>query len=125
MSVIRQRFDPEMIKDITRAVLDELEQIDIRRKISRGQQVAITVGSREIAGIAEVARTVVDFVRSCRGVPFIVPAMGSHGGATAAGQSSLLAGLGIIERNTSLSVSGDWVPTTFDCDGNLISPFVK
>ncbi|MDR1536295.1 MAG: nickel-dependent lactate racemase [Planctomycetota bacterium] len=58
-------------------------------------RIAITAGSRGIANVVSITRTLADFVRECGGVPFIVPAMGSHGGATAEGQLRLLAELGI------------------------------
>ncbi len=104
MALIRQQFDPARIEDIPRAVADELERIDVRRKISKGRQVAITAGSRGIAGIAAVTRAVADVVKACGGVPFIFPAMGSHGGATADGQKSLLASLGITEASMGCEI---------------------
>lgn len=64
-----------------------------------GKQVAIGIGSRGVAGIVEIARSLVRLVQSSGGHPFIVPAMGSHGGATAAGQLEVLAGLGITQES--------------------------
>lgn len=63
------------------------------------KRVAITVGSRGIAGIAEITRACVDFLKSRQAQPFLVPAMGSHGGATATGQADLLARFGITEAS--------------------------
>jgi uncharacterized protein (DUF362 family) len=60
-------------------------------------RVAIAVGSRGIAHLPEMVRAVVSWVTDRGGQPFIVPAMGSHGGATAEGQQAVLAGYGITE----------------------------
>ena len=59
--------------------------------------VAVTAGSRGIRNVDIITRSVVNFVKSRGATPFIVPAMGSHGGATAEGQRQLLAGYGITE----------------------------
>lgn len=62
-----------------------------------GAEVAVAVGSRGIAGIAGIARTTVATLREMGLQPFVVPAMGSHGGGTAEGQVQVLARLGITE----------------------------
>ena len=64
-----------------------------------GKRVAIGIGSRGVAGIVEIARSLVRLVQASGGSPFIVPAMGSHGGATAAGQLEVLAGLGVTQES--------------------------
>lgn len=97
MAVIEQTFDPFRIADVPAAVRGELDRLGIRGDIGGGRTVAITAGSRGISDIAAVLRAVVAFVASCGGRPFIFPAMGSHGGATAEGQRHLLAGYGITE----------------------------
>ncbi|WP_372725820.1 lactate racemase domain-containing protein, partial [Novipirellula sp.] len=66
-------------------------------RLRPGQTVAIAVGSRGIADLPTLVSAVVDFIKRCGGVPVIVPAMGSHGGATAEGQAALLRSLGIEE----------------------------
>jgi hypothetical protein len=104
MAMIQQTFDPECIDDIHARVFQELERIGVRQKVMPGQEVAITAGSRGIANIAEVIRAVVDFVVSCGAAPFIFPAMGSHGGATAEGQASLLANLGITSSTMGCEI---------------------
>ncbi|WP_019534490.1 lactate racemase domain-containing protein [Paenibacillus ginsengihumi] len=69
----------------------------IRTKINPGQRVAVAVGSRGIANIKEIVACVVSEVKKLGGEPFIVPAMGSHGGATDEGQAEVLAHYGITE----------------------------
>ncbi len=65
--------------------------------IHKGDRIAITAGSRGIADYQKIMRKTVSLVKQAGGIPFIVPAMGSHGGATAEGQVALLAHLGITE----------------------------
>jgi len=99
MALIEQSFDPAYIPDVPAAVRAELTRAGIRGKIKKGQTVAVTAGSRGISDITAVTLAVVDFIKTCGGRPFIFPAMGSHGGATAEGQEKLLAGYGITESS--------------------------
>lgn len=68
-----------------------------RLRLRPGARIAVAVGSRGIAGLAGIVRAVVDELRSAGAHPFIIPAMGSHGGATPEGQRSVLAGYGVTE----------------------------
>ena len=72
--------------------------------IPSGAHIAIAVGSRGIANIAAIVRITVDAVKEAGSVPFIVPAMGSHGGATAEGQQQVLASYGISEASVGAPV---------------------
>jgi len=72
--------------------------------VQPGQRIAIAVGSRGISRVAEVIREVVKLLHAAGALPFIVPAMGSHGGATAQGQTELLAGYGVSEANLGVPV---------------------
>lgn len=94
---VRQKFDDTRVELIEREVQHAMvSSVPMQlHRIHRGQSVAIAVGSRGISQIATIVKGVVDFVRQQGGVPFIFPAMGSHGGATAEGQAALLAGYGI------------------------------
>ncbi|WNV75077.1 DUF2088 domain-containing protein [Geodermatophilus sp. DSM 44513] len=69
-----------------------------------GDSIALAVGSRGIAGIQTIVQSCVSALREAGGEPFIVPAMGSHGGATPAGQQQVLAGLGITEESVGAPV---------------------
>lgn len=93
----RQEFPRPVIptRDIPAAVARELSREPFRSKLRPGMEIAVTAGSRGIANVALITRSIVDFVRSCGATPFIVPAMGSHGGATAEGQLEVLASYGI------------------------------
>jgi len=95
----RQTFERSRIlpSEIREAVWREMKQEVFAKKIKPGMQIAITAGSRGIANVDLITKAIVDFVKFRGGIPFIVPAMGSHGGATAAGQIEVLAGYGITE----------------------------
>jgi len=104
MARVRQNFNTQPIQDIAAAVKAELRRIEIDRIIGPGQHVAITAGSRGIANIADVLKAVVAELTALGAKPFIFPAMGSHGGATARGQAGLLAHYGITEENVGAPV---------------------
>lgn len=93
MFKIRQRFDNTCIGNIEAVVKAELDRLGLRPE--KGARIAITAGSRGIDNIARVIKACASYVRSLGAEPFIVPAMGSHGGATAEGQTRVLADLGI------------------------------
>lgn len=101
---VRQELDTTEITDIPGAVAEAVRAPHIASRIPEGGQVAIAVGSRGIDRIAEVTAAVVAEVRRLGGEPFIVPAMGSHGGATAEGQVAMLAHLGVTEETVGAPI---------------------
>src|SRR5437899_2668594 len=94
---IRQALPSDRVDDVAATVRAELQRIGLAARLQSGWTVAITAGSRGIADIPLVTRTVADVVRAAGAEPFVVPAMGSHGGATVAGQRHVLAEYGITE----------------------------
>ena len=82
--------------DIDRTLEGEWERLGLAAQV-RGKRIALGFGSRGIASIDDIARKLVALVKQSGGEPFIVPAMGSHGGGTPAGQIEVLDGLGINE----------------------------
>jgi len=94
---VRQDVDAPRIDDVAGEVDRELSALNLGEKISAGETVAITAGSRGIANIALITKSVVEHFKKLGAVPFIVPAMGSHGGGTAEGQRAILEGYGITE----------------------------
>ena len=90
----RPKIEPEEIPGIIESLLS---QGKFSSKVKPGMRIAITAGSRGIANVALTTKCIADFVRSRGAHPFIVPAMGSHGGATAEGQRAILEGYGITE----------------------------
>src|SRR3954447_23914541 len=94
---VRQALDATDIGDVRSAISEQFQHRDVGERILPGWRVAITAGSRGIDRIDEVVRAVVEEVRQRGAEPFIVPAMGSHGGATAEGQRDVIAHYGINE----------------------------
>jgi hypothetical protein len=96
---VKQLFDRTRIDtaDIPEAVFAELSRPELGNPVKGGMRIAITCGSRGVANVAVITRAVADFVKSRGARPFVVPAMGSHGGATAEGQRALLEGYGVTE----------------------------
>ncbi|MEI8018855.1 MAG: lactate racemase domain-containing protein [Schlesneria sp.] len=92
---LRQTFDARRVTDISGEVARQLDSLNLKEQIRPNQSVAITAGSRGIAHIGQITRAVVDHIKGLGANPFIVPAMGSHGGGTAAGQTQLLEHYGI------------------------------
>ena len=95
---IRQEFKTNPIKDIPGTVRSELAKLRLHKTISPGSSVAITAGSRGIANIDTVISAVVNELKKIGARPFIVPTMGSHGGATAEGQKMVLEKYGITKE---------------------------
>jgi hypothetical protein len=101
---VQQVFDKTKLDDAYAAVSAGLRGLGLDRKIAPGARIAITAGSRGIHNLVRMTRATVDTVKAMDGRPFIVPAMGSHGGATDEGQRSLLAELGISETTMGCPV---------------------
>lgn len=95
---VRQRFEAPRVENIPHEVEQQLAALDLGRKIKPGQTVAITAGSRGIANIAIIIKAAATHFKRLGAVPFIVPAMGSHGGGTAEGQREIIEGYGITEE---------------------------
>ena len=84
--------------EIPEIAMSELRKSGMAERIRPGMSVAITCGSRGVANIALLTRTIVEFVKECGGEPFVFPAMGSHGGATVPGQLAILDSYGVTEE---------------------------
>jgi hypothetical protein len=95
---IRQTFDRPRVQDLAAAVRGELEKVLLPGSAAAGARIGVTVGSRGIRDIAAVVRTAVELLKSRGARPFVLPAMGSHGGATAEGQRRLVAHYGVTEE---------------------------
>jgi hypothetical protein len=101
---IRQRFPTHPTVDVAAALTDHWQSLDVSTSIGAGARVAIAAGSRGVRDAVPALQTLVTLVRQAGGSPFIVPAMGSHGGATAAGQRDVLAALGVGEETVGAPV---------------------
>jgi len=104
MAPIRQKFSEAEVKDIP-SEIERLFQRDAKMKrIKKGSRIAVTGGSRGIQAIDKTTLAVIQELKRLGAEPFIVPAMGSHGGATAEGQRKVLAGYGITEETMGVPV---------------------
>jgi hypothetical protein len=104
MVPIRQKFSAAEIKDIPAEIRRLFQQEAGMRGIKKGSRIAVTAGSRGIQAIDKIILAVVRELKDLGTDPFIVPAMGSHGGATAEGQRKVLAGYGITEETMGVPV---------------------
>lgn len=95
---VQYKISREEIGSVAEAVIDALKRPGTLDRIMPGQRVAITAGSREISHLSEIIATLVSELKRKGAKPFIVPAMGSHGGATAEGQRQMIAQFGITEE---------------------------
>jgi len=100
----RQVFEAPRLEDAAAAVAEQLGRSEIRALVKPGMRVAIAVGSRGIRGIDRMTRALATELKRLGASPFVVPAMGSHGGATAEGQRDLLARYGVTEETTGAPV---------------------
>jgi len=112
MARARQRFDTMRVTDIRGEIARGFAAY-ATDTIKPGMRVAITVGSRGIANIAAITAAVVAETRALGAEPFVVAAMGSHGGASAEGQRAVLAGYGVTEETVGCpivsSMDRDWL----------------
>ncbi len=101
---IRQKVDPPVVADVAAAVRAEIGKLPLAGRFAPGARVAVTGGSRGVANIAIILRTTCDCLKALGTRPFIVPAMGSHGGATAEGQLKVLARYGITPESMDVPI---------------------
>ena len=99
MAKARQIFNQPTVEDVSGEIRAQLKEKKLSERVKPGQRIAVTAGSRGIANIALILRTVVEELKAVGAEPFIVPAMGSHGGSTPEGQVELLNGMGITEES--------------------------
>lgn len=97
MLTVKQHMPRPRVENVDQAVREAIEEANVLDRIKPGMSVAITGGSRGINNMVQVYKTLVQLVRSLGAEPFIFPAMGSHGGATAQGQVEVLKHLGVTE----------------------------
>ena len=99
-----QTFDTPRVADITATVREQMQSLQLEKTIRPGQTVAIPAGRRGIANIGLILREIAAYFSSMGALPFIVPAMGSHGGGTVEGQVRMLSSLGITEHSVGVPI---------------------
>ena len=122
---VKQKFEAPTLEDIPAAVRAEVQSLALDSKVTAGESVAISVGSRGIANIALIIKSLVEELRVLGLEPFLVPAMGSHGGGVAEAQQAIIEGYGVTEEYTGAPIKAsmetvqvgeteDGVPVFFD-----------
>ncbi len=101
---VKQSFNVTSIKNVEQVVRNNFATFRPETKILPGQRVAVGVGSRGTHDLRVIVATVVECLRAMQLEPYIIPAMGSHGGATAEGQELMLAELGISEKTVKAPI---------------------
>ncbi|MGM0876203.1 MAG: lactate racemase domain-containing protein [Bacillota bacterium] len=104
MAKVKQHFDNTKIENLEYALKEKLQRETIQHKVKPGMEIAIAVGSRGMDRLVEITATTVQFLKDLGAKPFIVPSMGSHGGATAEGQREVLAHLGVTEESVKAEI---------------------
>ena len=101
---IQQKIEAPRLESIEKRVNELLDQFDLQKKIKRGEHIALTAGSRGIKDKPKVLETIIDRLKDLGASPYVVPCMGSHGGATAEGQVEALESLGISEQSVGAPI---------------------
>lgn len=101
---VHQTFDAPDVGDIDAAVKRALKEDGLLAAMKPGATVAVGVGSRGVANIPAITKAAVDGLRDAGMNPFVLPAMGSHGGATAEGQKQVLTDLGVTEESVGCAI---------------------
>ena len=101
---LSQKFEGPELTDVEQETRSQLAALEIGNKIRPGESVAITAGSRGIANIASIIKAASRQLKDIGAEPFVVPAMGSHGGGTAEGQREILHSYGVTEDYTGAPI---------------------
>ncbi len=141
IATVTQQFDPEYVENIESTLLSEFQRKSELLEATSGRRVAVCAGSRGISRLSEIIRILVGRLKKAGADPFIVPAMGSHGGGTVEGQTQILSDYGITEANlgapliasmdvVEMSPTVDGVPVhvdraAFESDGIIVVNRVK
>jgi hypothetical protein len=104
---VQRTYRQPEVDDVAATTVQSIRGSRLRERVATGGRIAITIGSRGIAGIPAIAKAAVDAVRSLGFEPFVVAAMGSHGGGTAEGQRALLADLGVTEASVGCPIRAE------------------
>src|SRR5665647_1008142 len=122
MIKVRQDFNRDHIKNMEEKVKQEIENSGV--KIAKGSSIAIAVGSRGVANIHRVVKATVETINGMGGIPFILPAMGSHGGATAKGQKEVLESYGVTEAYVGAPIKSSMQVVELPNDGIVNSVYM-
>ena len=115
MMTVRQKYSPSRPLDIGAAIKTELARL--APKLKPGMRIAVGTGSRGVSNMLQIVSSVVEFLKAAGTNPFLIPAMGSHGGATPEGQIEVLESYGITEALAPIAASMETAPLGRTVDG--------
>ncbi|MCE7980538.1 MAG: DUF2088 domain-containing protein [Caldilinea sp. CFX5] len=101
---VKQTFHAPDVGDVGAAAKRALKEGGLLARMKPGATVAVGVGSRGIANLPQIVKATIEGLREAGLKPFVLPAMGSHGGATAEGQKTMLAELGVTEKSVNAEI---------------------
>lgn len=101
---VRQDFPRPRLEDVEKTLREQFEKEEVASRVEAGMEIALTAGSRGIANIDSILRSLITLLKEAGAEPFVVPAMGSHGGATAEGQVEILESLGVTEESVGAEI---------------------
>ncbi len=118
MLEVEQSYPPSQKLDFPRLIAEQFAHTGLREKIKPGMKIALGVGSRGITNLKEIVKATLGVLIEAGARPFIVPAMGSHGGATPAGQIEMLASYGVTAESMGVPIEASMevrkIGTAFD-----------
>ncbi|WP_112179992.1 MULTISPECIES: lactate racemase domain-containing protein [Paraliobacillus] len=104
MAAVKQTFANQQIDNLSEELRSRLDQDGLKEQIKPGMEIAVAVGSRGLDRLVELTKETILFLQSLGAKPFIVPSMGSHGGATGEGQKAVLEHLGITQESVNAEI---------------------
>ena len=127
MHRVLQKFDTTQLENVEETLRAEMHKKEISSLVKPGMRIAMAVGSRGIQNLALIVKTIADELQNMGAIPFIVPAMGSHGGGTAKGQTAVLEGYGITEEAIGIPVKSSLEVVeigTVECESGTVQVVV-
>jgi len=101
---IKQNFNKTKIENLSEYIHQSFKKSDLKNRIKPGNKIGITVGSRGITNIKLIVKEVIYELKNLNALPFILPAMGSHGGANSEGQKKVLTSYGITQKEMGVPI---------------------
>src|SRR5699024_8491376 len=98
MTKVKQSFNDEKLENLGEELIDQLDKKELAKQIKPGMEIEVAVGSRGLDRLVEMTKVTIEYLKEQGAKPFIVPCMGSHGGATGPGQKAVLEHLGVKEE---------------------------
>src|SRR6266705_3757563 len=123
MLAVRQKFPVSPPFDLSAVVQHDFKTQNVLSRLQPGAQIAVGVGSRGISNIKNIVAAVLDQLKAAGAKPFIIPAMGSHGGATPEGQIGVLESYGVTEQSMGVPIRASMEVARLRCSADGVEVF--